>query len=56
MLLEFTQNMSLFSICLHFLRCTRSCGKKSYYCRLCSRVRENCFLERNAFTGLCVCP
>ena len=33
--------MSLFSICLHFLRCVRSCDKKPNYCRLCSRVCEN---------------
>ena len=49
------RHMSLFSICLHFLRCTRSCDKKSNYCRVCSRVRENFFLECNAFSNLCVC-
>ena len=48
--------MSLFSICLHFLRCTRSCDKKSNYCRGCSRVREkNFFFECNAFSNLSVC-
>ena len=41
--------MSLFSVCLHFLRCWRSCEKKSGYCNLCSRVRENTFYEYNAF-------
>ena len=39
------RHMSLFSICLHFLRCTRSCDKKSNYSRGCSRVRENFFLN-----------
>ena len=39
------RHMSLFSICLHFLRCTRSCDKKSNYCRICSRVREKFFLN-----------
>ena len=43
------RHMSLFSVCLHFLRCWRSCEKKSGYCKLCSRVRENTFYEYNAF-------
>ena len=49
--------MSLFSICLHFLRCSRSCDKKSNYCRGCSRVREVVvfFFESNAFSNLCIC-
>ena len=47
--------MSLFSICLHFLRCTRSSDKKSNYCRGCSRVREKFFFECNAFSNLSVC-
>ena len=55
LLSEFS-HMSLFPICLHFLRCTRSCDKKCYYCRLCSQVRENLFFERNAFSKLRVCP
>ena len=38
------RHMSLFSVCLHFLRCRRSCEKKADYCKFCSRVRENCFL------------
>ena len=47
--------MSLFSVCLHFLRCTRSCDKKSNFCRVCSRVHDNVFFECNAFSNLCVC-
>ena len=39
LLIEF-RHMSLFSICLHFLRCVRSCDKKPNYCWLCSRVRK----------------
>ena len=54
LLSEFS-HMSLFSISLHFLRCTQSCDKKSYYCRLWARVRENLFMERNAFSNLRVC-
>ena len=50
---EFRQ-MSLFSICLHFLRCVRSCDKQKGYCQLCSRVRENFFMECNAFQNLCL--
>ena len=50
---EFRQ-MSLFSICLHFLRCVRSCDKRKGYCQLCSRVRENLFMQCNAFQNLCL--
>ena len=50
---EFRQ-MSLFSICLHFLRCVRSCDKQKGYCQLCSRVREKFFMECNAFQSLCL--
>ena len=49
------RHMSLFLICLHFLRCTRSCDRKSNYCRVCTRVREKFFFECNAFSSLCVC-
>ena len=44
--------MSLFSVCLHFLRCRRSCDKKSGYCKMCSRVRKNTFYDYNAFLSL----
>ena len=44
--------MYLFSVCLHFLRCRRSCGKKSGYCKVCSRVSENTFYGYNAFLSL----
>ena len=49
------RHMSLFSICLHFLRCRRSCDRKSNYCRVCSRVHENFLFECNASSSLCVC-
>ena len=47
--------MSLFSICLHFLRCVRFCDKKPNYCRLYSRVRQKFFMECDAFLSLPVC-
>ena len=47
--------MSLFSICLHFLRCSKSCDKNPSYCKGCSRVRENIFYECNTFSNLCLC-
>ena len=53
---EFRQ-MSIFSICLHFLRCVRSCNKQSCVScvqELCSRVREKIFMECNAFQSLCL--
>ena len=46
------RHMSLLSVCLHFLRCKRSCEKKSDFCKVCSRVRENTFYEYNAFLNL----
>ena len=49
------RHMSLFSICLHFLRCVSSCDKKPNYCKLCSSVCENFFVESNAFLCLTVC-
>ena len=48
------RHMSLFSVCLHFLRCRRSCEKKYGYCKVCSRVRENCFYDYNKFENLIV--
>lgn len=42
-------NISLFSVCLHFLKCRRSCEQKSAHCRFCLRVRENNFYKYNAF-------
>ena len=46
------RHMSLSSVCLHFLRCRRSCEKKLVYCKVCSRVKENNFYECNAFLNL----
>ena len=34
-------NLSLFSVCLHYFRCARSCDKVSDYCFYCSRVRSH---------------
>ena len=45
-------HMSLFSVCLHFLRCRRSSEKKSGYCKVCLKVRENTFYDYNAFLSL----
>ena len=48
------RHMSLFSVCLHFLRCRRSCEKKHAYCKVCSRVRENCFYDYKKIENLIV--
>ena len=53
-LIKIFRHISLFSVCLHFLRCRRSCEKKSGYCKVCSRIRENTFYEYNAFLSLTV--
>ena len=47
------RHLSLFSVCLHFLRCRRSCERNfAGYCRMCSRVRDNAFYEFNAFLSV----
>ena len=46
------RHLSLFSICLHFLRCVRSCDKQNGYFHVCSRVREKNFMECNVFQSL----
>ena len=51
-LIKTFRHMSLFSVCSHFLRCRRSCEKKSGYCKVCSRVRENAFYDYNDFLYL----
>ena len=51
-LIKKSRCLSLFSVCLHFLRCRRSCEKLSGYCKMCLRVRENTFYEYNAFLSL----
>ena len=47
-------HMSLFSVCLHFLRCRRSCEKKAGDCKFCSRVREKIFYDLDKFSHLIV--
>ena len=49
------RHLSLFSVCLHFLTCRRSCEKKAGYCKKCSRVRENCYFDLDKFQDIVVC-
>ena len=51
-LLKSFRHFSLFSICLHFLRCVRSCDKKSDHYILCSRVCGGYIFESNLFSCL----
>ena len=44
------RHLSLFSVCLHFLRCRRSCEKNMAI----TKVRENCFYDYNKFENLIV--
>ena len=48
------RHMSLFSVCLHFLRCRGSCEKKHGYCKICPRVRDNTYYDYNKFSNLIV--
>ena len=45
------RHLSLFSICLHFMRCVRSCEnlRKIKYCFYCSRVRMTNFYSASNF-------
>ena len=43
------KHFSLFSICLHFLRCVRCCDKKSNYCRVCSSLGGGYIYDCNFF-------
>ena len=45
-------HMSLFLLCLHFLRCRRSCDRKANYCKICSRVRDNDFYDIDKFSNV----
>ena len=45
------RHMSLFSVCLPFLRCRSSCEKKHGYCKVCSKVRQNCFYRLSKFSN-----
>ena len=51
-LLKKIRPMSLFSVCLHFLRCRRSCDRKANYCKICSRVRDNDFYDIDKFSDV----
>ena len=44
--------MSLFSVCLDFLRCRRSCDRKGNYCKIFSRVRDNDFYDIDKFSNV----
>ena len=48
------RQMSLFSVCLHFLRCRGSSEKKHGYCKICSRDRDNTYYDYNTFSNLIV--
>ena len=43
--------MSLFSVCLHFLRCRRSSERNANYCKICSRVCDNDYFDVDKFSN-----
>ena len=53
LLLEKFKHFSLFSICLHFLRCIKSCDKQPNYCWVCSRITGGYFYNCNFFSNMC---
>ena len=44
-------HMSLFSVCLHFLRCRRSCERNANYCKICSRACDNDYFDVDKFSN-----
>ena len=44
--------MSLFSVCLYFLRCRRSCERKTNYCKICSKVPDNDYFDVDKFSNV----
>ena len=54
-LLKEFRHLSLFSICLHFLRCIKSCDMWNIpYCKLCSRVSDYTFAPCNSYDNLLI--
>ena len=49
-------HLSLFSVCLHFLRCYRRCNKlpESQYCFFCSRIRARNFEKPSYFLDIVI--
>ena len=56
-LLKEFRHLSLFSICLHFLRCIKSCDNMwniPFHCKLCSRVSDHTFVPCNSYGNLLI--
>ena len=56
-LLKEFRHLSLFSICLHFLRCIKSCDNMwniPFHCKLCSRVSDYTFAPCNSYGNLLI--
>ena len=56
-LLKEFRHLSLFSVCLHFLRCITSCDIKMnipFHCKLCSRVFDHNFAPCNSYGNLLI--
>ena len=51
-LLKKFRHMSLFSVCLHFLRCRRSCDRKINCCKIYSRVCDNDIYDIDKFSNV----
>ena len=52
---KFKIHLSLFSLCMHFLRCIRSCERvpnSPSYCKVCSRVVDFHFNCRSSFRNI----
>ena len=54
LLLERFRHFSLFSICLHFLKCIKCCDKQAHYCRLCSRITGSYYYNCKFFSNMCI--
>ena len=48
------RQLSLFSVCFHFLTCLRSCDKVTNYCFHCSCVRDHSYGDRSYYHDVVV--
>ena len=53
-LLKKFRHFSLFSICLHFLKCIKCCDKQAQCCKVCSRIIGGYCYNCNFFSNMCI--
>ena len=54
LLLERFRHFSLFSICLHFLKCIKCCDKQAHCYRICSRITGSYYYNFKFFSNMSI--